>query len=85
MVESISIKPKKILDLGCGSGFVYKNIFWEVEKFVGYDLSKKMLNYHDKGKNIELRCENFDLISESELKKYDFLISSSSLQCQKIL
>jgi malonyl-CoA O-methyltransferase len=80
VVNSIKNFPNTILDLGCGSGYIYNSIDWEVDKFVGYDLSSKMLNLHSKGKNVYLRCKDFDTIDANEFKLYDLIVSSSSLQ-----
>ena len=36
-------KPKRILDLGCGRGALAKRIDWEIERFLGVDFAKNML------------------------------------------
>jgi malonyl-CoA O-methyltransferase len=76
LVGRVKERPKHILDLGCGSGFIYKNIDWEFDKFIGVDFSKEMLKLHPKFKT-ELIFENFDAL---KFPKSDTLISSSSLQ-----
>lgn len=83
LVNGIKNSPKKIIDLGCGSGFVYNNISWRVEEFLGLDLSQKMLNNHKKDTNITLSCENFDEFDTKKFSDYDAVISSSSLQWSK--
>lgn len=83
LVSSIKNSPKKIIDLGCGSGFVYNNISWEVEEFLGLDLSENMLSKHQKASNVTLSCENFDEFDTKKFKDYDTVISSSSLQWSK--
>ncbi len=87
LVENIKSKPKKILDIGCGSGAVYKNISWDIDKFVGVDNSSSMCSLHPKNSKTEIVCEDFDAIKFDELGKvfgkFDMIISSSSLQWSK--
>lgn len=82
LVSHIDSKPRKILDLGCGSGAIFKNISWEIEYFTGVDSACGMCELHPKGEKIDLYCEDFE--SPSLLAKlhssYDLLISSSALQ-----
>ena len=78
VVKNITFKPKTILDLGCGSGAIYKNIFWEIERFVGIDLSKEMLKLHPKSSKIILKNINFDSIED--FSGFDVVVSSSALQ-----
>ena len=85
LVSKLSSKPKYILDLGCGSGEVYKNINWEIEQFVGVDSSKEMSQKHPTCKDICIINEDFE--SSALIQKldppYDLLISSSALQWSK--
>lgn len=85
LVASITSQPKRILDLGCGSGEVYKNIDWEIEHFVGVDSSQEMSAKHPKCKDICIINEDFE--SPQLVQKlhppYDLLISSSALQWSK--
>jgi malonyl-CoA O-methyltransferase len=76
-------KPKKILDLGCGSGAIYKLIDWELEKFVGVDFSQNMLSLHPKSTNLTCKLGDFNdakLFSELREEDFDFIISASALQ-----
>ncbi|MBV5278871.1 MAG: methyltransferase domain-containing protein [Campylobacteraceae bacterium] len=82
LVSGVKSKPKSILDLGCGSGEVYKNIDWEIEHFVGVDSSQEMSDKHPTCKDIDIINEDFES-STLALKlqpSYDLLISSSALQ-----
>ena len=85
LVSHLSSKPKRILDLGCGSGEVYKNINWEIEQFVGVDNSKEMTQKHPTCKDICIINEDFE--SSTLIQKldppYDLIISSSALQWSK--
>ncbi len=83
LIDDISDKPKRILDLGCGNGTILQKITWEYDMFMGIDFSQKMLDLHPKGEKIECRLGNFneDSLFETLLKeKYDRIFSSSSLQ-----
>lgn len=76
-------RPKKILDLGCGSGQIIKHISWEYELFHGIDSSEDMCSIHKKGKNIKIDCCSFDderFFRLIENQKYDIVLSSSALQ-----
>lgn len=82
LVSHINKSPSKILDLGCGSGAVFKNIRWDIEHFTGVDSAVGMCQLHPIGKKIEIICEDFETPTLlTKLKPpYDLLISSSALQ-----
>lgn len=86
LLSLIEKKPQTIVDLGCGSGTIYKEIDWTVESFLACDLSAKMLENHPQDKNVELLCQSFDdkeLFKKLKEHPFDCLISSSSLQWSK--
>ena len=77
---------KNVIDIGCGSGEVYKN-FQEknilVDNFMALDSVQNMLDIHIDEEHITKICVNFNdrnFISDIPVQKYDLLISSSSLQ-----
>ena len=82
LVSKLSSEPKRILDLGCGSGEVYKNIDWKIDHFVGVDSSQEMSQMHPTCKDTSIINEDFE--SPTLLQKlhppYDLIISSSALQ-----
>ena len=83
LVREITSKPKKILELGCGSGQIFKNIDFDYDYYKAIDFSKVMCDIHPKDKNLDIYCLNFD--SEEFFKnikndKYDLVLSSSALQ-----
>ena len=93
LVEKLDNKYyKTIIDIGCGSGAVYKNINQQeirFEQFIALDASKEMLDIHPNSKNIHKYCTDFNMS-----KTYDSLdtnvdktliISSSALQWSKDL
>jgi len=83
LLSYIKIKPKNILDLGCGSGAVCKNIDWEYSHFTGVDFAKGMLELHPKSNNIESIYGDFndpELFNTLRTYTYDYLISASALQ-----
>ncbi len=82
LVSRITTKPKTILDLGCGSGAVFKNITWKVERFTGVDSAQGMCDLHPTCKEVEIICEDFEALTllSKLTPPYDLLVSSSALQ-----
>jgi len=79
-----------IIDIGCGSGAVYKNIIKrdiKFKEFIGADLSLEMLNLHPSSSNIyKIPFDFNDIESFKELNStYSMVISSSALQWSKDL
>ncbi len=92
LVEEISSNGcSTIIDIGCGSGEVYKNIERKnisFEQFVALDSSQEMLNIHPGGEKVQKLCADFNLSKTFEmliLEQNDILISSSALQWSKDL
>jgi malonyl-CoA O-methyltransferase len=89
LIDKLDGSFKRVLDLGCGTGHIYRNIGCEIERFIGVDSAKGMLDLHPKEKNIQVL--NFDFESDifkEEILKYapfDLVISSSTLQWSKDL
>ena len=81
----------RVLDIGCGSGKVFKNLKLqgiEAKTYVALDLSEKMLDIHPSDNNITKVCASFnDLEFKSYLpqKSYDLILSSSALQWSSTL
>lgn len=84
LIRSIGSNPKKVLDLGAGSGAVYSAIDWDLERFIAVDFSNEMCEIHPKGANIEIVNADFNSPADMQnLTKYrplDLIISSSALQ-----
>lgn len=83
LVRELKFQPKRILELGCGSGQVFNHISWEVEFYKAIDASSSMCELHPKANNIEVKCLNFDtdeFINEIKNDSYDIVLSSSALQ-----
>ncbi|NQY53957.1 MAG: methyltransferase domain-containing protein [Campylobacteraceae bacterium] len=88
LVRDIKNKPKNILELGCGSGQIYKNISWNVDSYTAIDFSKEMCDLHPKNKNTTVSCYSFDskdFLNFIKDKKFDLVLSSSALQWSKDL
>ncbi|MCK5111355.1 MAG: methyltransferase domain-containing protein [Arcobacteraceae bacterium] len=86
LVRDIVGKPKKILELGCGSGQVFKYIDWEFDFYKAIDGSKDMCKIHPKATNLEVCCQDFDsddFYDEIKNDRYDIVLSSSALQWSK--
>lgn len=83
LLSDLKAKPKKILDLGCGSGAICKNITWKYSSFIGVDFAPGMLEIHPKSKDIECIYGDFndDRLFENLLTyQYDHIFSASALQ-----
>lgn len=84
LLSKLTCKPKKILDLGCGTGDIYKKISWDFDIFVGVDYAKGMCDKHPTSIKTKILNENFE--SEifkqkiEQLSPFDLVISSSALQ-----
>jgi malonyl-CoA O-methyltransferase len=81
LIDDMHDKPKRVLDLGCGSGTVYKLIEWELQHYTAIDFSESMLQRHPKADHIT--CKLCDFNSEEfldEEQEYDRIISASALQ-----
>jgi len=88
IIRDINFEPKRILELGCGSGQIIKNISWDFDYYKAIDFSQNMCNLHPTGKNIDVKCFDFDtnsFIENIKNDKYDVVISSSALQWSKDL
>lgn len=80
-----------IIDIGCGSGAVIKNLQKEAitfEKFIAVDLSEEMLSIHPSADNIIKICADFndlDEISNFCSRENTLVLSSSALQWSRDL
>lgn len=83
LIESISSQPKKILDLGCGSGAICRKVDWDYKHFTGVDFAPGMLELHPKSKKIESIYGDFNdvtLFDNLLTYQYDYIFSASALQ-----
>ncbi len=88
LVARIDDAPARILDIGCGSGGLYKAIDWPVESFVGVDFAEGMLALHPQADNVTLMLQDFNapsLFDVLSTYRFDRIVSSSALQWAKDL
>jgi len=88
LVRELQFKANNILELGCGSGQIFREISWDFDTYTAIDFSPLMCDLHPKQSNLEVKCFDFDSLEFKEFlknKKYDLVISSSSLQWSKDL
>jgi malonyl-CoA O-methyltransferase len=88
LIRECKNKPKRILELGCGSGQIFRNINWDIEYYKAIDFSQSMCKLHPKSKNIEVKCFDFDsdeFWENIKYQKFDIVFSSSALQWSKDL
>jgi malonyl-CoA O-methyltransferase len=86
LVRDITTKPKRILELGCGSGQVFKYINWDFEFYKAIDSSLDMCKLHPTSPSLEVCCFNFDdtdFFNSIYNERYDIILSSSALQWSK--
>ena len=86
LVRELGLKPKRILELGCGSGQIFREFNWEMEEYVAVDFSSSMCALHPKDNNVSVHCMDFDSDAFFELlenKQFDICISSSAMQWSK--
>ena len=60
LVREITDKPQKILELGCGSGQIFREITWEFDSYKAIDFSHTMCEIHPKAPNLVVKCFDFD-------------------------
>jgi malonyl-CoA O-methyltransferase len=83
LISLVKSKPKNILDLGCGSGAVCKNIDWVYESFTALDFATGMLELHPKSSKIKCMYGSFNdkwLFEHFLTDDYDYVFSASALQ-----
>ncbi len=83
LLTFVTTKPKKVLDLGCGSGALIKKIDWDMEHLVGVDFAPGMLELHPKAKHVECIYGNFNdaaLFEHLRTSVFDYIFSASALQ-----
>ncbi|HHD81364.1 MAG TPA: methyltransferase, partial [Campylobacterales bacterium] len=87
LVDMIEYRDyKSIIDIGCGSGSIYKNIIKnsiEFKEFVVADLSTEMLEIHPSSSKIKKVSFDFNNINSCEDigdDNYEMVIYSSALQ-----
>ncbi len=86
LIAGIKNRPKIILDLGCGEGAVYKEITWEIERFIGVDKAENMCILHPHHDRITLYHDDFENPSlYHDIDHVDITIAASSLQWAKDL
>lgn len=83
LIAATSDQPRRILDLGCGSGTLFSLIDWEIERFVGVDFSASMLEHHPQTPKVELMQGDFNdpsLWERFHGGEFERLYSASALQ-----
>ena len=88
LIRECNSNPKRILELGCGSGQIFRNIDWEIDYYKAIDFSPSMCELHPKDTFIDVKCFDFDseeFWEDIKDEYYDVIFSSSALQWSKDL
>ncbi|MEA3554477.1 MAG: methyltransferase domain-containing protein [Campylobacterota bacterium] len=88
LVREIKDKPKRILELGCGPGQIFKNIDFDFDYYKAIDFSQEMCDIHPTNSKLDIFCLNFDsdqFFDNIKDEQYDLVLSSSALQWSKDL
>jgi len=87
LVSKLPVKRyRTILDLGCGSGEVFKNLEKQhiyFDSFTAFDSARSMLTIHPEAKKITSVCGDFNdknFLKTLPRDHYDLLLSSSAIQ-----
>ncbi len=83
LLKKVKLRPKNILDLGCGSGALCSAIDWKYKHFTGVDFALGMLELHPRSKKIECIYGDFNdqtLFENLSTYSYDYIFSASALQ-----
>jgi malonyl-CoA O-methyltransferase len=86
LVRELDFQPKKVLELGCGSGQIFREFNSKFDDYVAVDFSNSMCELHPKGNMLSVHCLDFDSDSFATLlknKQFDICISSSAMQWSK--
>lgn len=84
LISFVTHKPKRILDLGAGTGAVFDAISWELDEFMAVDFASNMCALHPVSSVVKTLQLDFNISEDlSALQKYapfDLISSSSALQ-----
>lgn len=83
LLQKVTIKPKYIIDIGCGRGAICKSIDWQYKELLGVDFAKGMLELHPKSDKVKTLYGDFDddaLFESLKKQKCQYIFSASALQ-----
>ena len=78
------LKSSKILDFGCGFGYLYSYLKKKIKfngEYVGYDISNEMINFANK-KYKNVRFENKNILRSKIKERFDYVIINGTFNNQ---
>jgi amino acid adenylation domain-containing protein/non-ribosomal peptide synthase protein (TIGR01720 family) len=83
----LSLKPRRVLEIGCGTGLLLSRIAPSCEEYTGTDFSAVSLQHIEKIRasvpgleNVRLLCRNADELDDLDAGHYDLVIMNSVIQ-----
>jgi malonyl-CoA O-methyltransferase len=84
LISAVNYAPKRIADIGCGDGAIYRQISWSVDLFAAIDAAEAMIKLHPSGDCVRKALVDFnDVRALEKLAAYapfDLIASCCSLQ-----
>ena len=81
-----ALSPKRVLEIGCGTGLLLSRIAPSCELYWGFDISREALDYvqtllrEERMDHVQLFCSPADTLREVEAESFDTIIVNSVVQ-----
>lgn len=84
LTEVGDLKNSKILDFGCGIGYLYSYLKRKIKfkgEYVGYDISNEMINFAKKNYK-KVRFEKKNILSDKFNERFDYILINGTFNNQ---
>lgn len=88
LLQEVSGKPERIVDIGAGRGEVYTQISWPLTSFTAVDFSEAMCDLHPAASDVRIIRGDFnrpEIFKQLNASPFDLIVSASALQWAKDL